>query len=165
MERAAQLRAQGCDWQEVADQTGLTYDTVSHYPSRYPPFEVYDPDRQGLVGWYRERLWNEEVEELAREVQPEALKALLEVLEARDVAGTDVGPTFGALTGAARAALKATGFETGRATRQKLEAQEEITGEPGERVHVHEADRFGDLDDDELDDRISELEDIVDDDE
>ncbi|MFB6371702.1 MAG: hypothetical protein ABEN55_00975, partial [Bradymonadaceae bacterium] len=55
------------------------------------------------------------------------------------------------------------GFRKGEKTRRKLEAQEEVTGEPGERVNVHEPDdRFEDLDDDELDERIDELEGIVD---
>lgn len=154
MERAAQLRAQGDDWPEVADKIGLTEGTVQNYPSKYPPFDK-------LVEWYQERLWQEELDELIRDVQPKALEALVEVLEARDVAGTEVGPKFSDLVSAARTALKSTGFEEAAKTRRKLEQQEEVTGEPGERVNVHPADDFGDLEDDELEDRIEKLEEIV----
>lgn len=160
MERAAQLRAQGHDWQQVADQLNLATSTVSNYPSKYPPFEVDAPNRQGLVGWYRDQLWSEEVQRLVREVQPTALDALLEVLE-HNLKGDQQGPSWGHVVQAARAALKATGFEEAQKTRRKLEEQEDVTGEPGERVNVHEADRFDELEDEELDERISTLEDIA----
>lgn len=132
MERAAQLRAKGLEWQDVADELDLAEGTVASYPSKYPPFEVDGPNRQGLVGWYREQLWSEEVDRLVRELQPEALRGLEEVLEAREKAGTEVGPSFSAVVSAARVVITSTGLEE----RLTLEAREDVQGTPGERVEV-----------------------------
>jgi len=126
MDRAAQLRAQGKDWpDEVAEIIGLRPKTVQQYPSRYPPFDE-------LVDWYRDKLWHAEVERLVRQLQPEALRALAEVVDARDIAGTEVGPTFADLVKAAREILTATGFKE----RQKLRAREDVQGTSAEQLEV-----------------------------
>jgi len=154
MERAAQLRAQGHEWGVVAEHLGFSEETVAHYPAKYPPFDE-------LVDWYRDQLWQEEVQQLVEDLQPAALEALLAVLR-HDSVGDEGGPSWGHLVQAARAALQSTGFTKARQTEEKLNAQEDVTGEPGERVNVHEQDQFDDLNDDELDARIDELEGIVD---
>jgi hypothetical protein len=156
MERAAQLRAQGHEWGVVAEHLGLSEETVAHYPTKYPPFDA-------LVDWYREQLWQEEIQQLVEDLQPAALEALLAVLR-HDSVGDEGGPSWGHLVQAARAALQSTGFTKARQTEEKLNAQEDVTGEPGERVNVHGADSLDDLDDDELTDRIDKLEEIVHDD-
>lgn len=126
MERAAQLRANGADWPEVSERLGLQESTVRAYPAKYPPFGE-------LVEWYRDQIWQEEVDELTRELPTEALRVLLDLLgDAEDVSDQ-------ALIWAAQTALDATGFATSRRTKARLKAQEEVTGEPGERVNLQDA--------------------------
>jgi hypothetical protein len=137
MERAAQLRAQGRGWPDVAETIGLSVETVKGYPSKYPPFEE-------LVDYYADQIWRAELDELVPESQLKAIEVMSEVLEDDDADPAD-------LVAAARTILKSTGFEKGAKTREKLKAQEAVTGEPGDRVNLkHAIGDKEDMDADEL---------------
>ena len=125
MERAAQLRAQGRKWPDIADQLGLTTKTVENYPSKYPPFEA-------LIDYYADQIWRAELDELVPESQLKAVRVMAEILDDDEADHSDV-------VAAARTILKSTGFEKGAKTREKLKAQEEVTGEPGDRLRVKHA--------------------------
>ena len=124
MDRAAQLRAQGKAWPDVAEATGLTKTTVENYPSKYPPFGQ-------LVAWYRDKIWSEEVERLVRQLQPDAMQALQDVLTS-DSVGQEGGPSYSDVVQAARAVAAMTGLQE----RQKLQAREEAQGTTAERHEI-----------------------------
>lgn len=140
MERAAQMRAQGREWPDIADALGRATRTVEGYPSKYPPF-------QELVDYYADQIWREELDELVPEAQLNAIEVMSDILEDDEADPSDQ-------VAAARTVLKSTGFEKGAKTREKLKAQEEVTGEPGDRVNLkHALDEKDDMDAEELSER------------
>lgn len=137
MERAAQMRAQGRKFKDIGETLGLSERTVEGYPRKYPPFEE-------LVEWYRDEIWREELDELVPEAQLQAIEVMSSILEDKSADPSD-------LVAAARTILKSTGFEKGAKTREKLKAQKDVTGQPGERVNVqHALDDREDMDAKEL---------------
>lgn len=157
MHEVARLRAQGRNWIRVSELTDLAHSTVQGYPSRFPPFETKDPNNPGLVEWYREKLHAEEFREHWAGGELDALRALRAEFDAerrkaqrladrlddddlddeeRQQLQSRLSTASRAVVQAAREYLSATGRAAYRNERAKLKAQEEVTGEPGERVNV-----------------------------
>jgi len=164
------MRAECKKWSDIAEKLGHAPRTVRGY-KQIPGFDA-------LVDHFREELRSERLEEHwhqgvtdALDAQREAieglkgradrLRARLESGEAHAEEAAAYEDVLEKLARVSDSYLINLGFRKGEKERRKLQAQEEETGEPGDRVNVHEADRFDDLEDDELKDRISELESIV----
>jgi len=153
---AAELRAQGKGWQDIADATGYALSTVQDY-TQIPGFaDLVDHFRQEYRSERLDEHWNHGVLETL-EAQRDAIEGLKERantlagrIEER-TAGPEEVQEFCALTDqitkAADKYLKALGFTKAQRVRRKLQAQKDVTGEHGERVNIH-----GQLDDIDTDD-------------
>lgn len=167
METAAHLRAQGKGWQHIAKQLDLKISTVRNYPSVYPPFETKDDRNPGLVEYYRERLLDARFKEHWGGGEIKALEAVRKQFDDRSAQAERVADRLddgdyaddeerqrlqGKLSTLSRAVVQAareynnmTGRTAYRTEQGKLKAQEDITGEPGERVNLKHT--LEDLDD------------------
>lgn len=150
MHAVAEARAECKSWKEAAKAGGVSKNTADHYPSKYPGWD-------DLVDYYRNLLRSERYNEHFHEGAFEALDALrgefthaarqLDELEQVvddpdvsmeqkiDAAAKSMGLSK-AVVAAAKEYLKATGRTKYHETLAKLKAQEEINGEPGERVNL-----------------------------
>ncbi|MFB6374591.1 MAG: hypothetical protein ABEN55_16050 [Bradymonadaceae bacterium] len=166
---AAQMRARGQGWPEVADETGYAHSTVRDYTT-IPGFsDLVDHFREKLRSERLEEHWHEGVGE-ALEVQRQAiegLKARVETLRGQIVAGEadeDDVAEFCALTDQIQRVtdkyLSNLGFAKSQKVKRKLEAQEDVHGEPGERLNIKQA--LEDRDDADADRLSKEYRQLVD---
>lgn len=161
MHVVARERALGATWQQAADTADLSPSTVREYPGRYPGWD-------DLVEHYRQQAFDERLDEHLTEGSIEALDALrhefrdaadqLREMEAAaengELSDEERESAHGlskAVVYAASQYLEATGRKKYQKTLAKLKAQEEVTGEAGERVNLkHALKDLEDLETDEL---------------
>lgn len=169
MHVVARERSLGATWSEAADAADLSTSTVQKYPGRYPGWA-------DLVEYYRRQAFDERIDEHLTEGSIEALDALrhefrdaadqLREMEAAAEAGELPDDDREAAHGLSKAAvyaasqyLEATGRKKYQKTLAKLRAQQEVTGEAGERVNLKHA--LQDLEDLETDELASAYRQIV----
>lgn len=171
----AQQRALGKNWEQSAEAASLKSGTVRNYPSRYPGWDA-------LVEHYRQQAFSEGVRDHFLSGSVEALDALrhevrdaaqkLREMEQRaddgeldpDEASAAVDLSR-AVAYAADKYLSALGFKKYRERVAELRAEMEVQGKTGQTLH-HEVEgvdevEWDELTDDELEERIVELEQIV----
>jgi len=179
MEAVAQLRARGMNWPAIAEQIGLSVNTVQQYPSQYPPFETKDDRNPGLVEYYRERLLDARFREHWGGGEIAALEAVRKEFEDKSRVAEQVADRLdndelsteqrrnlqNKLSAASRAVVQAArtyGDMTGRTAyrneKGKLRAQEDVHGTPGERVHHRVSlDDLDDMDAEQLSKQYQDL--------
>lgn len=140
MDRAAQERAKGKTYQEIADEIDISKGSVYRYKQRHQNWTK-------LVDWYRTQMFQKRIENLTQEIWPEALESMKDILQNRkEKKDKDV-------IQAAKAVLRNTGFKTAQDVRRELEAQKDVTGSAGDQVTIRK-ERLKEMDEEELEEEI-----------
>lgn len=148
---AAECRARGWGWPDIAEETGYALSTVQDY-TQIDGFN-------DLVEHFRQERRSEQLREHWRDGAVDALAALrgevnskrrarqrVEEMVVNGVISLEMVPgMINALTGdiirASREYLRALGFTAAERERRKLQAQEEETGEAGDRLRLRQEKR------------------------